>query len=265
MSLEMTVGARERRLARNSAVGDQMAMRLAIIALVMGIAAFQSGAAWGGSVEIGFVDEAGLGQWMNGGAADVPSGETVCTPAKFDETSECPTIVISNNSSQAITLTFTSTNGEFSVGMHGGAFGVLGADSLPLPCSLANVNGQLQPGGRCFESVTFWPRTGEVRYSTIHVIARSAAGSTGRYFKVRGTSDYPPELAAAEKVRQRHQEELKKIPKVVGVELDNEDGIKINVTVEDPDDIEAVRRQVPPKIEGYDTEVTQQVEHAYAL
>ena len=82
---------------------------------------------------------------------------------------------------------------------------------------------------------------------------------------------YPPELQAAEEVRERHEAELKRIPHVASVELDNKDGIKINVTVNDvglmPDIFEAyledVRRQVPPKIEGYDTEVTQYVGHGY--
>ena len=61
--------------------------------------------------------------------------------------------------------------------------------------------------------------------------------------------------------------ELAKITHVASVELDNDDQdeIKIDVTVMDEDDIEDVRRQVPPKIEGYDTEVTQYVGHAYAL
>lgn len=88
-----------------------------------------------------------------------------------------------------------------------------------------------------------------------------------RVCRIEGTSDYSPELQAAEEVRERHEAELKKIPHVASVELDNNDltGIKINVTVKDEDDIDDVRKQVPPKIEGYDTEVTQFAEHAYAL
>ena len=68
-------------------------------------------------------------------------------------------------------------------------------------------------------------------------------------------------------MRQRHEAELAKIPHVASVELDKDDrdGSKIDVTVMDGDDIEDVRRQVPPKIEGYDTEVTQYVHRAYAL
>ena len=104
--------------------------------------------------------------------------------------------------------------------------------------------------------VTFWPRTGEVQRATIRVTVEQGSRSTTRSLKVEGTSDYPPELRAAEEVRQRHAAELKKIPRVAGVQLDNQDGIKINVIVTDEDDIAAVRRLVPPKIEGYETEVT---------
>jgi hypothetical protein len=64
-----------------------------------------------------------------------------------------------------------------------------------------------------------------------------------------------------------------KLPHVASVELDNDDkdAIKIDLKISDTDgikikhDIEAVRSQVPPRIEGYRTEVTQFTFHAYAL
>ncbi|MGO9604238.1 MAG: hypothetical protein ACLQAT_12735 [Candidatus Binataceae bacterium] len=237
-------------------------MKPAVVTLFVAIALFDCTLALAGSVEIGFVDDAGLEQWMAGGPAEVPTGETACTPAKFGETSDCRTVVIFNRSSQAITLRFTSNNAEFSTGMPG-AFAMFGPG--PRPCSAMNVHEHLEPDGRCYEPVEFWPRTGEARYGTIRVIVESSNGSASTYFKVKGTSDYPPELQAAEEVRQRHQSELKKIPQVASVELDNDDGIKIDVTVKDQDDVEDVRRLVPPKIEGYDTEVTQYAEHGYAF
>ncbi|MGO9449556.1 MAG: hypothetical protein ACLQDV_00715 [Candidatus Binataceae bacterium] len=237
-------------------------MKPAVITLFVATALFYRTFALAGSVEIGFVDDAGLEQWTAGGPAEIPTGETACTPAKFGETSECRTVVVFNHSSQAITLRFTSSNSEFSTGVHGG-FAMFGPG--PPPCSALNVNEHLEPGGRCYEPVEFWPRTGEARYGTIRVIVESSNGTASTYFKVKGTSDYPPELQAAEEVRERHENELKKIPQVASVELDNEDGIKIDVTVKDADDIEAVRRLVPPKIEGYETEVTQYIEHGYFL
>lgn len=241
-----------------------MKPRHAALAVLVAIALFCCTSASAGSVDIGFVDDAGLDQWKAGGPwpAAVPTGETACTPAKFHETSACWTVVIFNHSSQAITLRFTTTSEEFSIGLHGG-IGVLAPD--PLPCPAVNVRGHLQPGRSCYEPVQFWPRTGEVRHGTIRVTVESSNGSTSRTFRVKGTSDYPPDLQAAEEVRQRHEAELKAIPRVASVELDNEDGIKIDVTVRDEDDIEAVRKLVPPKIEGYETEVTQYVEHMYLL
>jgi hypothetical protein len=243
-----------------------MIMKLTVTTLVVAIALFCCTVASAGSVEIGYVDDAGLDRWLAGGPAGVPSGESPCKPAKFDETTSCGNLVISNHSSQAITVSFTTGSEEFSTGMHG-AIGIGGPVHVPLPCSAMNVNGTLRPGESCYEKVEFWPRTGDVRHCTIRVIVKSGSGSTSTKFKFRGTSHYPPELQAAEEVRQRHEAELEKIPHVASIELDNEDqdGIKIDVTVMDEGDIEDVRRQVPPKIEGYDTEVTQYVGHAYAL
>lgn len=245
---------------------DLVIMKPAITGLFVAVALFCCTAASAGSVDIGYVGDAGLDRWMAGGPAEVPAGETACTPAKFDETSSCGNLLISNRSSQAITIGFKTSDEEFSTGIHG-AIGTFGPVHVPLPCSAINVSEHLEPGESCYEQVEFWPRTGDVHHCTIRVIVKSASGSTDREFKFKGTSQYPPELQAAEEVRQRHAAELAKIPHVASVELDNDDqdGIKINVTVMDEDDIEDVRRQVPPKIEGYDTEVTQYVGHAYFL
>ncbi|MGH7841040.1 MAG: hypothetical protein ACREQT_05895, partial [Candidatus Binataceae bacterium] len=77
----------------------------------------------------------------------------------------------------------------------------------------------------------------------------------------------------AEDVRKRHLAELMAIPKVHRISLDqSDDQILIDVEVEQnadgsktPDDIEEVRRQVPPTIEGYEVEVTEYVPVEYAL
>jgi hypothetical protein len=246
-----------------------MIMKPAVTVLLAAIAIFCCASALAGSVEIGFVDKAGLDRWMAGGPAEVQTGETACKPAKFNKTSACLTVVISNQSSHAVTLSFTSDSEDFSVGLHES---ITLPGSGPQPCYQDGVpRWRLQPGKRCYAPVEFWPRTGEVHHATIHVSVASSSGPTSASFKVKGTSDYPPELQAAEEVRQRHARELMKLPHVASVELDNKDGIKINVTVNDvgltPDIFEAyledVRRQVPPKIEGYDTEVTQYVGHGY--
>jgi hypothetical protein len=245
---------------------DQVIMKAAVVSLIVALALFGCTAASAGSVDIGYVDDAGLDRWLAGGPAELPTGETACKPAKFDETSSCGNLLISNHYSQAITVSFSTSREEFSTGMHGEA-GIFGPLHVPLPCSAMNVSGHLEPGESCYAQVEFWPRTGDELHTAIHVIVKSASGSTKTEFKFKGTSDYPPELQAAEEVRQRHEAELAKISHVASVELDKDDGdgIKIDVTVIDEDDIDDVRRQVPPKIEGYDTEVTQYVGHAYAL
>ncbi len=257
-----------------------MKSRHAALALLVAIALFCCTSALAGSVEIGFVDDAELAQWRAGAwlTAEAPTGETACTPAKFNQTSACWTVVIFNGSSEDINLEFTTSGEEFSTGLYRG-IGVLGPD--PLPCSAGNVRGHLQPGRSCYEPVQFWPRTGEVYHGTIRVTVKSGNGSTSKTFRVKGTSDYPPDLQAAEEVRQRHEAELKAIPHVASVELDNADlegrlegrvspaahglEIKINVTVNNHDDIDAVRKLVPPKIEGYDTEVTDYVERGWLM
>jgi hypothetical protein len=204
---------------------------------------------------------------------EVPTGETACTPAKFDKMSDCWTVVIFNGSSQEVKLEFATSGEPFVIPPHRG-MGMIGPG--PLLCYK-----HLEPGESCFQDVAFWPRTGEVYHGTIRVTASSSNGSTTRTFRVKGTSDYPPDLQAAEQVRQRHEAELKAIPHVASVELDNDDlegrdegrvsptahglGIKINVTVMNQDGIEAVHKLVPPKIEGYDTEVTDYTPRGWLL
>lgn len=175
--------------------------------------------------------------------------------------------MIFNGSSREVKPEFTTSGEPFEIPLQRVFIGGPG----PLPCS--QLREHLEPGLSCYEPVTFWPRTGEVYHGTIHV----TAGSTSASFKVVGTSDYPPELQEAEEVRQRHEAELKAIPHVASVELDNADlealdsptprvqdqRIRINVTVMHHEDIEAVRKLVPPKIEGYDTEVTDYMEHTW--
>jgi hypothetical protein len=241
---------------------SKMKIKPAVAILLTATAVFCCTSAAAGPVEIGFVDDAGLARWMAGGPAEVPTGEMACIPEKFASSSACRTVVIFNHSSQAITISFTTSSEEFSTGLHGGLASI---GPGPLPCSALNVNRHLEPGAACFESVEFWPRTGEVHHATIQVTVEGGNRTETSIFKVKGTSDYPPELQMAEKVRERHAAELSKIPHVASVELDDDNGIKIDVTVMDQDDIASVRRKVPPKIEGYETEVTQYIGHAFAL
>ena len=249
-----------------------MIMRPAVIRLLVAVVLLCCTAASAASIEVGYVDDAGLDRWLAGGPAEVPTGETACKPAKFRESSACGNLVISNHSAQAITVSFTTSSDKFWTGLPGPLkFGTSPKGSLP--CSDMNFRDYLQPGQSCFEQVRFWPWNGDVSHGTIRVIVKSGTDSVSTDFKFKGTSDYPPELQPAEAVRQRHEAELMKLPHVASVELDNDDkdAIKIDLKISDTDgikikhDIEAVRSQVPPRIEGYRTEVTQFTFHAYAL
>jgi hypothetical protein len=249
-----------------------MIMRPAVTKLLVAVVLLCCTAASATSIEVGYVDDAGLDRWLAGGPAEFPTGETSCKPAKFGESSACGNLVISNHSAQAITVSFTTASDKFWMGLPG-AFGFGAPPNVPLPCSAMNVRGYLRPGRSCYEQVRFWPYNGDVSHGTIQVIVKTATGSVSTDFKFKGTSDYQRELQAAEVVRQRHEAELMKLPHVTSVELDNDDkgAIKIDVKVSDTDgikikhDIEAVRSQVPQQIEGYQTEVAQFAFHAYFL
>ena len=209
-----------RTACKNSHGARSMIMKPGVITLLVAVALCCCTAASAGSVDVGYVDDAGLDRWLAGGPAELPTGETACKPAKFREDSSCGNVVISNHSSQTITFTITPADEEFWARLPG-AF-TFGENRIPLPCSAMNYRGQLEPGQRCFEQVRFWPWTGDVSHGTIHVTVESGSGSNTTDFKFRGTSDYPPELQKAEEVRQRHQAELKKIPHVTSVELDED-------------------------------------------
>lgn len=251
--------------AWNGVARDLISMKPTVIGMVAAVTVFCGSTVRAGNVQIGFVNQAELDQWLAGGLAEAVSHEGVCKPAKFNETSDCPTVVISNHSSAPVEVKFSSTGEAFSTGSLGAAADFGYTSQVPRPCDTISVRGHLEPGERCYQSVSFWPRTGEIQHGEIRVIVKAGNQSSSTYLKIRGTSDYPPELQAAEEVRQRHQAELMKIPHVASVELDDRDGIKINVTVKDDGELNAVRRLVPPRIEGYETEVTPYVIHGYGL
>jgi hypothetical protein len=84
-------------------------------------------------------------------------------------------------------------------------------------------------------------------------------------FDLIGEAIYSPELQAADEVRRRHLEELMKIPHVAKVDLDPRDhDIFINVEVEEDASLDKVRSVLPPKIEGYEVEVTRYIEEGVA-
>jgi hypothetical protein len=186
-----------------------MIMKCAVAAVLAAAAIFICTSAIAGSVDIGYVDKAGVNRWISGEQGDGEAAEIDCAPAKFQQISNCPTIIIFNHSPNPVVLSFTSTNEVFSVGEHEAL--VVANGYGPQPC-YQDINRSLQPGHLCYAPVQFWPRTGDPQHATIHVTATGSKDSANAYFKAKGTSNYPPQLQAAEVVRERHATELMKDP-----------------------------------------------------
>jgi hypothetical protein len=83
-------------------------------------------------------------------------------------------------------------------------------------------------------------------------------------YELTATADYPPDLAAADRVRKAHFDELMRISHIARVSLDDSaDDIAIDVEVAHDEDIAAVERQVPPRLDGYRVEVTRKIEEGW--
>jgi hypothetical protein len=59
-----------------------MFMKPGVITLLVAVALSCCTATFAGSVDIGYVDDAGLDRWLAGGPAKVPSREVACKPVK---------------------------------------------------------------------------------------------------------------------------------------------------------------------------------------
>jgi hypothetical protein len=122
--------------------------------------------------------------WPTGwraGLPKVPTGETAFIPAKFAESSACRMVVVSNHSSHSRTLKFATSEEEFSTGIHA-PFGLW---TRPSAVFSTKLNEHLEPGAVCFESVEFWPTTGEVHRATIEVTVEGGNRSEQRFSELR--------------------------------------------------------------------------------
>ncbi len=124
--------------------------------------------------------------------------------------------------------------------------------------SLDECGDSLQPGKSCTLPIEFCPEQSGESHGEVRVTAASGSDQSHlEVFNLAGSGDYTPELAAADEARRSQLDVLMKILYVKKVELDTtSNDIAINVEVTEDDKIDQVRRLVPPKIEGYRTEVT---------
>jgi hypothetical protein len=203
--------------------------------------------------------------------------EHSCGKAKFHDCSSCGTLVVSNYSGVSIDVELESDGPGFQQsgdGLEGEE--TYSCNGKPLSCRDLNWRfgwrartrcESLGPGGRCYETIAFCPEQSGVAGGHLKVTSHSPARVDGRseslwestqtqVFDLVGTASYPPALEAAERVRKRHADELKKIPNVDRVDL-QQAGRDILIDVQTKGDIDKVRKAVPPSLEGYKVEVTQ--------
>ncbi len=228
-----------------------------------------------GTVHTGILKDSDSTKFECDGSIPVesPNSDSRCKSAKYGDCSSCNSVAVTNNSDAPIDVEIAVSGAGFSEAHEGGAFlygsitecdGPNGAEerrfSGPNPC------GHLLPGKSCSNDLEFCPEQSGSSHGQVKVTVRGAGTPQTTTFGLIGSANYSPELQAADEARRRHLAELMKIPHVVKVELDpKDDAIYINVEVERGKSLDQVRRVAPPKVEGYDLEVTTYMEIGYAF
>ena len=239
------------------------------LTVIIGVAALTlcRGQAIAGSVQIGLVNGLELEKWECGGPVPGQSRTKArCENAKFDETSSCDTVVVTNDSSEPVKVELRLSGPSFEE-PPSRTYGVFSFG--PQRCkqrSIANSCEKLDPGDSCYQGIDFWPRDSGTSQGRIEIRVTGSDQLLTKSFDLVATADYPPDLLAADQVRLHHLDELLRIPHVVRVSLDNANGdIVIRVEVADDDDIPKVERSVPPKLEGYRVEVVEEIGRGYGM
>jgi|HubBroStandDraft_6_1064221.scaffolds.fasta_scaffold723417_1 hypothetical protein len=195
-----------------------------------------------------------------------------CESVRFQQCGSCNTVVVQNNSSMSATVEFEFDDAGFSEDHFPGRGTAAGT-----PCESSNdVAGRpfsytfdcdsLGPGETCKQDIQFCPDRAGTSRGRVTVIATANGKSLTIAADLIGDALYSPELQAADEARRRHLDELMKIPHVAKVDLDPKGhDIFINLEVEQDASLDKVRRAAPPKIEGYDVEVTTYIPVGWAL
>ncbi|HEY9156692.1 hypothetical protein [Candidatus Binatus sp.] len=236
-----------------------IASKVALAAAVLLIRAASLSA---GTVQVGLLNDSDYGKWQCGPSMPPPkpSAESRCASAEFQKCSSCDTVAVTNNSDAPVEVKLEFSGAGFSEEDTSGT-GSWGLGESPngeeRDCSKPDPCGHLLPGKRCAAEIRFCPEQSGASRGQVKVIIGKGGKSRTTTFDLVADASYSPELQAADEARRRHLDELTKIPHVAKVELDpTDDGIFINVEVEEDASLDKVRRAAPPKIEGYDVEVT---------
>ena len=225
-----------------------------------------------GTVQVGLLKASDFDKWLCDSSMPLagPSAPVRCAGAKFQGCSpSCDAIVVTNNSNAPVEVELEFSGAGFSAEQTGGMFifgapnnceGANGAEKRP-SLSFPDSCGKLAPGQRCKQNIEFCPEQSGTSRGQVKVITTASGKPQTTTFEVIGDATYSPELQAADEARRRHLDELKKIPHVADVEIDPKDhDIFIDVEVDESGSLDKVRRAAPPKVEGYEVEVTRYIE-----
>jgi hypothetical protein len=242
---------------------------LAMVALL----SIPTGFAFAGPGQIGLLDSSRYDDSKCIGAVllPAPGSQSSCGSAKFGKCSSCDRLLIRNQSDAPVKLAIKITGPGFQREQSGGAIGAF--MQCPSGASIAWHSGEdecgssLEAKASCLLPIEFCPEQAGAVHGQVRASVTAGAGQPQvMRFPLVGNGDYSPDLAAADEALRRHLGELMKILYVSKVVLDDTGGdIAINVEVTRDDKIAQVRRSVPPKIEGYRTEVTTYSEVGYGL
>jgi hypothetical protein len=223
-----------------------------------------------GMVQVGIFKDSDIDKWLCDPSAprEKPPENFRCASTKFQKCSSCDSVVVANDSNAPVKVDVEFSGAGFSEKMHPGLFESLGTNNCDGPNGAVKRSvgfenpcvGHLLPGLNCVENIEFCPDQSGTSRGKVKVIIGEGRKAQTSTFDLIGDAIYTPELQAADEARRRHLDELMKIPHVVKVEIDPRDGdIFINVKVEEDASLDKVRRAAPPKIEGYDVEVTRYI------
>jgi hypothetical protein len=223
-----------------------------------------------GTVQVGILKASEYEKWRCDTSIPLSgnSAPAKCASTKFQGCSQsCDAIVVTNSSDALVEVELEFSGAGFSADQSGGMFRFGSPDcdgpnraekrmSLLFPDSCA----KLAPGQRCKQNIEFCPEQSGTSRGQVKVITTTSGKPQTTTFEVIGDAIYSPELQAADEAQRRHLEELKKIPHVADVVLDPKDhDVFIDVEVDEDGSLDKVRRAAPPKIEGYDVEVTRYI------
>jgi hypothetical protein len=219
-----------------------------------------------GGVQIGLLNEDQIEKWECGAAmpGQESQSKSSCGIAKYREGSSCPTVVVTNDSSETVKVLLQVTGYGFAqlpngVG-GGGSFGFFSYRGDK--CDQRTVDRScesLAPGHSCSAEIEFSPEQSGSSDGHIEVLATGSGKPVSKAYDLVASADYPPDLLEIDEVIKRRRAELMRIPHVVRVSIgDFDDGV-IQVEVAHEEDIPRVERDVPPKLEGYRVEVIEEI------